>query len=64
MAVIGWISAAAVVVLAFLAGWYFNGNLKNEDVYRLPTKLFKPKKVLPKKTKLNQQMLNKIEIQN
>ena len=26
----GWISAAAVVVLAFLAGWYFNDNLKSD----------------------------------
>nr|WP_319510408.1 hypothetical protein [uncultured Draconibacterium sp.] len=26
MAYIGWISAAAVVVLAFIAGWYFNGK--------------------------------------
>jgi hypothetical protein len=31
MTYIGWISAAAVVVLAFLAGWYFNGNLKTEN---------------------------------
>jgi len=28
--VIGWISTAAVVVLAFLAGWYFNDNSKIE----------------------------------
>jgi hypothetical protein len=28
MVYMGWISAAAVVVLAFLAGWYFNENLK------------------------------------
>ncbi|HSO88398.1 MAG TPA: hypothetical protein VLQ91_17730 [Draconibacterium sp.] len=28
MVLAGWISAAAVVVLAFLAGWYFNDNLK------------------------------------
>ncbi|KAF0235895.1 MAG: hypothetical protein FD181_3202 [Prolixibacteraceae bacterium] len=27
---IGWISAAAVVALAFLAGWYFNENLKED----------------------------------
>jgi hypothetical protein len=26
----GWISAAAVVVLAFLAGWYFSDNLKSD----------------------------------
>lgn len=30
MVYIGWISAAAVVVLAFLAGWYFNENLKED----------------------------------
>ena len=28
MIIIGWISAAAVLVLAFMAGWYFNDNLK------------------------------------
>ncbi len=28
IAYIGWISAAAVVVLAFLAGWYFNNNVE------------------------------------
>ena len=28
----GWISAAAVVVLAFLAGWYFSDNLKPEKI--------------------------------
>jgi hypothetical protein len=30
MVFMGWISAAAVVVLAFLAGWYFNENLKDD----------------------------------
>ena len=30
MVYMGWISAAAVVVLAFLAGWYFNENLKED----------------------------------
>jgi hypothetical protein len=30
MVYMGWISAAAVVVLAFLAGWYFNENLKDD----------------------------------
>ncbi|MDO8953096.1 MAG: hypothetical protein Q7U86_10760 [Draconibacterium sp.] len=30
MVYMGWISAAAVVVLAFLAGWYFNDNLKSD----------------------------------
>jgi len=29
---LGWISAAAVVVLAFLAGWYFNDNLKENNL--------------------------------
>ena len=32
MIIIGWISAAAVLVLAFMAGWYFNDNLKTEKV--------------------------------
>ncbi len=31
MVYMGWISAAAVVALAFLAGWYFNDNLKVEN---------------------------------
>jgi hypothetical protein len=31
MIYIGWISVAAVVVLAFLAGWYFNDNLKDHN---------------------------------
>ncbi|TNF39969.1 MAG: hypothetical protein EP310_09695 [Bacteroidetes bacterium] len=30
MVYMGWISAAALVVLAFLAGWYFNDNLKED----------------------------------
>lgn len=30
MVYMGWVSAAAVVVLAFLAGWYFNKNLKED----------------------------------
>ena len=32
MIIIGWISAAAVLVLAFMAGWYFNDNLKTEKI--------------------------------
>ena len=31
MAYVGWISAAAVVVLAFIAGWYFNGKTVVEE---------------------------------
>jgi hypothetical protein len=30
MVYMSWISAAAIVVLAFLAGWYFNENLKDD----------------------------------
>lgn len=44
IAVIGWISAAAVVVLAFLAGWYFNGNLKNEEISSVSTEIIQPEK--------------------
>lgn len=44
MAVIGWISAAAVVVLAFLAGWYFNGNLKNEEISSVTNKIIQTEK--------------------
>ena len=31
MAYLGWVSAAAVIVMAFLAGWYFNDSLKIEN---------------------------------
>jgi hypothetical protein len=31
IAYIGWISAAAVVVLAFIAGWYFNNNTETSN---------------------------------
>lgn len=31
LAYVGWISAAAVVVLAFVAGWYFNGKTITEQ---------------------------------
>ncbi len=44
MVVIGWISAAAIVVLAFLAGWYFNGNLKNEEISSVSTEIIQPEK--------------------
>lgn len=44
MAIIGWISAAAVVVLAFLAGWYFNGNLKNEEISSVTNEIIQTEK--------------------
>lgn len=41
---IGWISAAAVVLLAFLAGWYFNDNLKNETISSVNREIVQPEK--------------------
>jgi hypothetical protein len=38
----GWISAAAVVVLAFLAGWYFNQNLKIENSAAINKEVIQP----------------------
>lgn len=32
MMYMGWIAAAAVLVLAFVAGWYFNDSLKTPDI--------------------------------
>ncbi|MDX1286223.1 MAG: hypothetical protein R3182_14485, partial [Draconibacterium sp.] len=47
MAYIGWISAAAVVVFAFIAGWYFNDNTKEE----IPATTVEQRSVLPDKEK-------------
>ena len=44
MTYIGWISAAAVVVLAFLAGWYFNDNLKTENNKSVTSEITQPEK--------------------
>jgi len=44
MTYIGWISAAAVVVLAFLAGWYFNDNLKFENDKSVKSEITQPEK--------------------
>lgn len=44
MAIIGWISAAAIVVMAFMAGWYFNGNLKNETISSVTNQNIQPPK--------------------
>lgn len=44
IAIIGWISAAAVVVMAFMAGWYFNGNLKNETISSVTNENIQPPK--------------------
>jgi hypothetical protein len=44
MTYIGWISAAAVVVLAFLAGWYFNDNLKVENSTTVRNETIQPEK--------------------
>jgi hypothetical protein len=42
MTYIGWISAAAVVVLAFLAGWYFKANLKTENSKSVKSEIVQP----------------------
>ncbi|HPE74866.1 MAG TPA: outer membrane beta-barrel protein [Draconibacterium sp.] len=41
---IGWISAAAVVVLAFLAGWYFNDNSTPHDNAKAANEIIQPEK--------------------
>jgi hypothetical protein len=41
---IGWISAAAVVVLAFLAGWYFNGNSVIQENVKAANEIVQPDK--------------------
>lgn len=51
MLIFGWISAAAVVVLAFLAGWYFNDNLKNETVSSVKKEIIQPEKNRIEETK-------------
>lgn len=40
----GWISAAAVIVLAFLAGWYFNDNIKTEKNISVTNEIIQPEK--------------------
>jgi hypothetical protein len=44
MVYMGWISAAAVVVLAFLAGWYFNENLKDDKSKIVNSEIFQTEK--------------------
>jgi hypothetical protein len=44
MVYMGWISAAAVVVLAFLAGWYFNENLKEDKSKVVNSEIFQTEK--------------------
>ncbi len=39
---IGWISTAAVVVLAFLAGWYFNDNSAPQDNAKAANEIIQP----------------------
>jgi hypothetical protein len=41
---IGWISTAAVVVLAFLAGWYFSGDSTVEENSIVTNEIVKPEK--------------------
>jgi len=40
---IGWISTAAVVVLAFLAGWYFNDNSSIQENVKATNEMIQPK---------------------
>ena len=40
----GWISAAAIVVLAFLAGWYFNDNLKSKTISSAGNEIIQPER--------------------
>jgi hypothetical protein len=44
MIIIGWISAAAVIVLAFVAGWYLNDNLKTEKITSVNKEIIQPEK--------------------
>jgi len=46
---IGWISTAAVIVLAFLAGWYFNGNSKIEENTIVTNEIVKSEKTTTEK---------------
>lgn len=45
LAIIGWISAAAVLVLGFVAGWYFNENLKTGTITSVPREVVQPGKI-------------------
>ena len=40
---IGWISTAAIVVLAFLAGWYFNENSSTQENVQAANEIIQPK---------------------
>lgn len=45
LAIIGWISAAAVLVLGFVAGWYFNENLKTGTIASVTREVVQPGKI-------------------
>ena len=58
---IGWISTAAVVVLAFIAGWYFNGNSKLKENTIVTNEIVKSEKTT---TETDMQSTTEIASQN
>jgi hypothetical protein len=56
-----WISAAAVVVFAFLAGWYFNENMKGDETKIVNSQIIQTEK--NEKEKLVQSEETKVENQ-
>ena len=56
---IGWISTAAVVVLAFLAGWYFNGNSKIEENTIVTNEIVKTERFVRRRKGLIQRIFSR-----
>ena len=52
LAYLGWISAAAVILLAFMAGWYFNENNNAQKNASISKEIIQPEKT---KSDINQQ---------
>ena len=64
LAIFSWISAAAVIVLAFLAGWYFNNNSNIDTPISVEQQIVKPKLEGEKETKKKENILNIAAEQN
>jgi len=70
MVYMGWISAAAVVVLAFLAGWYFNENLKEDKSKIVNSEIIQTEKnenetvVQSEETKVENQLSAELNAEN
>lgn len=61
---IGWFSAAAAILLAFLAGWYFNENSATTENMKASNEVFSQEKNITKADIPTSQLASKINIEN